>query len=98
VSTMSPFEELQEYYPEIIAQMNDPFNAHQFILKLAHIHQGLYIKVLAEYAEDPNPFMIVHGRLAKALHNFGNLVYNQGDASSNDIFGQSNKASVWGKR
>jgi hypothetical protein len=44
-----------------------------------------------------SPFMIVHGRLAKALHNSGDI-YNASDESSTDIFGHPNGASVWVKR
>ncbi len=95
---MNPFEALEQHYPAIIQRMDNRFNAHQFILELAHQYQGLYIQALAEYVTDEAPFMIVHGRLAKALHNFSHLVYKDGDESSTDIFGHPNGASVWVKR
>lgn len=95
---MSAFEELEKHYPEMIAQMGKRFNSHEFILKLAHEHQGLYIKALAQYADNKAPFQVVHGQLAKALAKFDTLVYYIGSEPSTDIFGQSNEAAVWGKR
>lgn len=94
---MTPFEELEQHYPEIIGRMKPRFNAHTFILELAHEYQGLYIKALAHYADHDAPFMIVHGRLAKMLTKFSALVSYVGDEPSTDIFGQSNSASVWVK-
>ena len=63
---MGIFEEIEQHYPKIIQQMQDTFTSHEFILKFAHQHQGLYIQALAEYADNDALFMIVHGRLAKA--------------------------------
>ena len=95
---MSTFEELEQHYPQIIQRMGDRFNAHQFIRELSRQHQGLYIRALAEYADRDAPFMIVHGRLASALHKFDTLITNEGEEPSKDIFGQPNSASVWRKR
>ena len=64
---MDPFEELEQYYPEIIAQMPQRFNSHEFILRLAHLHQGAYIRALALQADSHYPFQTVHSVLAKRL-------------------------------
>lgn len=95
---MDPFAELERHYPEIIQRMDRRFNAHQFIRELSRQYQGLYIQALAQYAGHTSPFMIVHGRLAKALSNWSDLVCSAGDESSTDVFGQPNSASVWVKR
>ena len=95
---MNPFEALEQHYPEIIQRMGKRFNSHEFILELAHSHQGLYIKALAQYSDNKAPFQVVHGQLAKALVKFDKLVYYIGDEPSTDIFGHSSEAAVWGKR
>lgn len=95
---MKPFEALEEHYPAIIAQMGNRFNAHQFILKLARQHQGLYIQALMQYVDHKHPFMIVHGQLAQMLLKFDDLIYTDGSEASTDIFGQANGATVWKKR
>lgn len=95
---MNPFEALEQHYPEIITRMGKRFSAHEFILELAHEHQGLYIKALAQYADNKAPFQAVHGQLAQLLHKFPNLVNKIGEESSTDIFGHSAGATVWGKK
>jgi len=95
---MDPFEELEGHYPEIVSRMPERFNSHEFILQLAYEHQRLYIKALAMYAEaEGGPFMIVHGRLAKGLTKYPDLVRYIGDEPSRDIFGHSGSAALWHK-
>jgi hypothetical protein len=95
---MNPFEALEQHYPEIIQRMDKRFSSHEFIRELSHQHQGLYIRALEQYVDHDTPFMVVHGRLAQALHKFDHLIYHIGNESSTDIFGHSNGASVWGRR
>ncbi|MEO8609578.1 MAG: hypothetical protein ABI690_16925 [Chloroflexota bacterium] len=95
---MNPFEALERHYPKTIQQMNNRFNAPQFILELAHQHQGLYIQALAQYADHDAPFQAVHRQLAQTLSKFKDLIAHDGQESSTDIFGHSNSASVWIKR
>ena len=95
---MNPFEELQKHYPDIISHMGQRFNSHEFIRVLAHEHQGLYIKALAQYADSKAPFKVVHGQLAKGLVKFDQLVFYIGDEPSTDIFGNASGAAVWGKK
>ncbi|MCL4250303.1 MAG: hypothetical protein KJ065_19290 [Anaerolineae bacterium] len=95
---MNPLEALEQHYPEIIARMGKRFSSHEFILELAHEHQGLYVKALAQYADHKAPFQAVHGQLAKALAKFDTLVYYIGEEPSTNIFGRSSDAAVWGKR
>jgi len=93
---MDPYEELLAFYPEIIDQMPNRFNSHEFILKLAHQHQGPYVRVLAHYSDSDTPFAIVHGRLAKLLaERFSHLVRYVGDEPSRDIFGHVNEVALW---
>jgi hypothetical protein len=95
--TESPFDALEAEYPGIIEAMPDEFNAHQFILHLAHRHQRLYVLALALYADTNRPFQIAHGEIARRLHNHPRLVTKIGDRLSKDIFGESQEASVWRK-
>ena len=92
------FHDIEQVYPLIIAAMADEFDAHDFILMLAHAHQRLYVRALALYAETDRPFQIVHGILAQRLHKFANLITKVGERHSPDIFGQPNPASVWQKQ
>lgn len=97
---MSVYEELAAFYPQIIAGMPQRFNSHEFILALAHQHQHLYIKALAQYADDPhsNPFQATHSVLARMLKQFPNLVYYVGqEPNSRDIFGNTSDAALWVK-
>ena len=43
----SPLAALEVVFPEIVAAMNDYFDSHDFILRLAHAHQRLYVSALA---------------------------------------------------
>lgn len=95
---MDPFQELEKHYPEVIKGMPKRFNSHEFILELAYQNQSLYVKALAQYADNQHPFQVVHGRLVKTLAKFDDLIYLIGDGPSTDIFGHSNEASVWGKK
>lgn len=95
---MDPFEELERLYPDLIARMPDRFNSHEFILRLAYEHQRLYVKALAMYLDAAgHPFMIVHGRLAKALARYPTLLKYIGDEPSQDIFGHASSAALWYK-
>jgi hypothetical protein len=96
---MDPFEELDQYIPDIIELMPNPFNSHEFILKMAHQHQGAYIRALAQYADTVQPFATVHGLLVKRMsQKFSDYVRRQlPDEASQDIFGQSESAAVWEK-
>ena len=91
------FESLEAVYSQVIALMPEPFDSHQFILKLAQEYQRLYVQALIEYAESERPFQIAHGQIAKRLHNFPNLVTKIGEHISKDIFLQDNSAAIWQK-
>lgn len=95
---MDPFEELLAFYPEVIDQMPDRFNSHEFILKLAHQHQGPYVRALAMHDETGRPFSIVHARLAKLLtEQYPHLVRKFCDEASRDIFGHWGEVALWVK-
>lgn len=96
------FDALFENYPTLIMQMPNPFTSHDFILRLAQQHQALYIEALYSYRNLPNrqqptPFKIVHGILAKHLNAFPQLVTYLGEVESIDIFTQENRCAQWQK-
>jgi hypothetical protein len=96
------FGPLVAQYPGVIAQMPSVFGAHEFILRLAQQNQRLYVEALYAYKDSPaqgtpTPFMIVHGRLAKHLGEFQNLIKYEDTMPSTDIFGNENGCSRWRK-
>ena len=100
--TQHDFNEIFEHYPELIAEMPEVFNSHQFILHLARQYQALYITALYVYIDLPNsrhptPFKTVHGILAKHLNAYTNLVTHIGDVESEDIFTNENTCAQWQK-
>jgi hypothetical protein len=91
------FNALFKQYDETIKEMPDEFNSHEFILELARRNQRLYIEALNDYAQDPAPFQIVHGILAKHLQALPKLVTHTGNINSNDIFTNENRCASWRK-
>jgi hypothetical protein len=88
---------LEAAFPEVVATMGEYFDSHDFILKLAHAHQRLYVAALAKYRTHEHPFQIVHGEIARRLLNHPELVTRVGVRNSRDMFGQKNSATVWCK-
>ena len=86
-----------EQLVEVIKQLPDKFSSHEFILAFAQKHQALYIDLLYSYREK-DPFEIAHGRLAKHLNDFSELIVCDGEVLSADIFGRSNKCASWRKK
>lgn len=97
------FNPLVEQYPTIIEQMPPEFTSHQFILQLAQQNQSQYIEALYSYRYDDDgaplaPFKIVHGKLAKKLFDFPELIeIVRRDEKSLDIFGQPGECALWRK-
>ncbi len=96
------FDALFAHYSEIIAQMPETFDSHQFILCLAQQYQTLYVEALYSHRhslhhDSPDPFRVVHQRLARHLSACHGLVKRLGDVYSADIFGQSNECAQWRK-
>ena len=94
------FTALKNKYPQVIAGLpKDKFTSHEFILKLAQQHQGLYIEALSAYLmtlkPQDSPFRAVHGRLSQLLHDFAEY---RGQVCSRDIFGTRNNCAAWRKR
>jgi hypothetical protein len=85
---------LEKTFPEIVSKMNDYFDSHDFILKLAQVHQRLYVAALATYVDKEYPFQIVHGEIARRLLKRPELVTKVGEHTSSDIFGQKSSAPV----
>jgi hypothetical protein len=93
----STLQALEAAFPDVIVQMGEFFDSHDFILKLAHAHQRLYVAALAAYVDHEHPFQIVHGEIARRLLNHPELVSRVGERMSRDIFGQKSSATVWNK-
>lgn len=97
------FSDLVDLYPGIIAEMDEAFTSHEFILALARKQQRLYIEALYAYRDvmhkgDQAPFQVVHGFLAKYLHDFDELVELDGTAyGSEDMFGNKGRCAKWRK-
>lgn len=94
---MSAFEELEEKYSEIVDMMPDEFNSHDFILKLVQRYQRFYVQALSEYANNNQPFLTVHGEIAKRLKKRYDLVKHIDNKTSKNIFGLDSDAAVWRK-
>ena len=57
--------------------MPDSFNSHEFMIHLEQENQKLYIEALYHYrdsSEPEAPFMVVHGKLAKHLKEYPELI------------------------
>jgi hypothetical protein len=97
------FKPLYGKYTEIIAEMPMVFTAHEFILRLAHQNQKLYIEALYAYREVPHtdlpaPFLNVHRILTTQLHAYPELVEQvRKHAPSRNIFGESIACTEWKK-
>jgi len=86
----------------LIEQMLATFTSHDFILSLARQYQMLYVEALYTYRnvptrQNPAPFQIVHGILAKHLNAHSSLVEYAGQTPSKDIFGEANMCALWRK-
>ena len=95
---------LYAQYPNIIAQMDEIFTSHQFILKLAHQNQVEYVEALYGYRHQPRngkptPFMFVHARLARHLATYPDLIEQiNKNVPSKHIFGYGEMCTEWRKR
>ncbi len=91
------FDELEGYYEETIAQMEDRFTSHEFIEKLSKARQNVYIQLLSEYSRSGQPFQLIDSELEARLRNFNHLVeYDKANPKSeHPIFGSFNSSAVW---
>ena len=90
-------EKLEGQFASIVALMEDIFDSHDFILKLAQAHQGLYVKALQPYADTGCPFRNVHREIAKRLLKYDQLVEKTGEGNSPNIFGVECSCARWSK-
>jgi hypothetical protein len=88
---------LEKKFTQVVSKMGRYFNSHDFILKLAQMHQQLYVAALAAYVDKDYPFQIVHSEIARRLLNHPRLAVKVGEDTSEDIFRQKNTAIVWRK-
>lgn len=94
------FSILESKFPEIVYQMSETFDSHEFLLALARNNQAEYVKALAAYnnSGNPAPFQAVHGALMHKLKKHSGLVkLLRDDKPSKDIFGQSRPCGEWEK-
>ncbi len=96
------FRPLLAHYPALIEDMPNTFTSHQFIIQLSRLYQALYVRALYAYRrlpspENPTPFQIVHGILAKHLNNFPDFVRYVRHVPSTDIFKQDETCAEWQK-
>lgn len=91
------FEPLYATYPAVIKKMPPTFDSHDFIREWSHDNQELYINALSAQnaKKGNNPFMIVHGKLAKGLTQYPELVQKAGKVPSTDIFGGQTPCMSW---
>ena len=93
----SALQALEAAFPDVVAQMDEFFDSHDFILALAQMEQQLYIKALAAYVKHEHPFQIVQGEIARRLSRHSDLVVRVGETTSKDIFHHTGSAVVWRK-
>jgi hypothetical protein len=91
------FKPLYATYPAAIKKMRSRFDSHAFIRVWSHYNQKCYIDALTEQntKKGKNPFMIVHGNLAKGLTRHPKLVQQVKEIPSRDIFGEKTPCMSW---
>ena len=90
---------LELHFEEIIQVMETRFTTHEFFQRLAHDHQCEYVKALAAYCEDENPFRDLHHALvARLKKQEGKLItLRKANYPSRDIFGTPSHSGLWKK-
>lgn len=97
------FSVLESKFSEIVNQMPDPFDSHEFLLALAQKYQTEYVSALYAYKDYSNkgnltPFQGVHKAIIQKLAIHKDLVaLIRDDKPSKDIFGKSNQCAEWNK-
>lgn len=93
---MTVLDELKLHYPEILDLMDNEFDSHEFILKLAHKRQPEYVRALhaCQNVKDRAPFREVHKQISQSLHDYATYI---GDKNSKDIWGSMQSNAVWRK-
>jgi hypothetical protein len=94
----SIFDKLEEIYPNIIAMIPDePFNTHEFMLKLTQEYQELYVQALIEYSQHEQPSLMVLGQIVGILKKRNDLVTYLRSESIENVFEQKYDFEVWQK-
>jgi hypothetical protein len=91
------FKPLFDDYANVIAQMPFNFTSHDFILRLAQRNQQAFIEALHHHRKEKEPFLMVHGILAKQLELHQDLIHNTGVVDGVDIFGHKSRCVRWAK-
>ncbi len=95
--SLHDFDELFSHYPEVIADMDEVFTAHQFILRLGQRNQRAYIEALNAYRNGLAPFQQVHQRLAEMLGKSPACERCGEELDSFDIWRNPESSSRWRK-
>lgn len=88
---------LQQVFPPTLVTLPHEFDSHEFILRLAHRNQRLYILALATYADAVHPFDALHAQIVRRLIDSGS-VRKIREHDSPDIFRQVNSSWVLHKQ
>ena len=97
------FTVLESKFAEIVNQMPDTFDSHEFLLELAQKYQTEYVSALYAYKDysnkgNPTPFQGVHMAIIQKLAKHSELVrLIRKDKASKDIFGKSQTCGEWEK-
>src|SRR5690349_20085935 len=77
--------------------MPDPFDSHQFILKLAQKYQPEYVWALyaCQNVKDKAPFRELHKQISQSLREYAEY---DGERKSHDIFRIMQSNAAWRKR
>lgn len=84
------------HIPAIIGEMDDVFGSHEFIRRLMHRQQGLFVEALYAYRA-ATPFRKVHARISNELRNHTGLITYIGHRNSPDVFGEIQGCAFWQK-
>jgi len=97
--TNTPVHKLEQFFRDIIKRMDEKFTFHDFVLKLARLHQQEYISALVYFKQKKYPFCNLHAELERRLHNgsYGLNLINSKKRSQN-IFGVHSQCGEWEKK
>ena len=92
-------DELEKCFDDVLGQMGKQFTSHEFILKIAHLHQKEYVAGLAAYTEGGKPFRDLHHALVRRLKTLKgtSLTLKESNYPSRDIFGTASYSGLWRK-
>ncbi len=94
---MDAIAQLEAHFLEILDLMPNEFDSHDFISKLAHENEKLYISALAQHIDSSYPVRTTNSKLATRLSQGGYQVEKQGSVRSPNLFGDKTECEKWRK-